>query len=242
MVRFEHSGDIWRDFPALVPGVLYATGITTDAEVGTDAYAATAKARLASSAEGELPEIQAWRRAFAQMGLKPTQYRCAAESLLRRFRKEGSLPRLHPLVDLCNAVSMAFAVPVAVLDAGQIAWPLEVRYAAGDEEYLTFGGQTEHPAAGEVIFADQAGRAHARRWTNRQSGRSAVRDSTATVLIVAEALHDGASAAMPELTATLAAEIAATWPTKPRTAVLTAARPRFVHDPEDSLVRRDQEP
>ena len=55
------------------------------------------------------------------MGLKPTQYRCAAESLLRRFRKEGSLPRLHPLVDLCNAVSLAFAVPVAVLDAGRIA-------------------------------------------------------------------------------------------------------------------------
>ena len=76
-----------------------------------------------------MPEIQAWRRAFAAMGLKPTQYRCAAESLLRRFRKEGSLPRLHPLVDLCNAVSLAFAIPVAVLDVAEIAWPLEVRYA-----------------------------------------------------------------------------------------------------------------
>ena len=116
------------------------------------------------------------------MGLKPTQYRCASESLLRRFRKEGSLPRLHPLVDLCNAVSLAFAIPVAALDAGRIAWPLEVRYAAGDEDYLTFGGDTEHPAAGEVIFADQAGQAHARRWTNRQSGRSAVRDATSAVL------------------------------------------------------------
>jgi len=89
------------------------------------------------------------------MGLKPTQYRCAAESLLRRLRTQGSLPRLHPLVDLCNAVSLAFAVPVAVLDADRIAWPLEVRYATGDEDYLTFGGETEHPAPGEVIFADQ---------------------------------------------------------------------------------------
>ena len=124
------------------------------------------------------------------MGLKPTQYRCAAESLLRRFRKEGSLPRLHPLVDLCNAVSLAFAVPVAVLDADQVAWPLEVRYASGDEDYLTFGGEVEHPAPGEVIFADQAGQAHARRWTNRQSGRSAVSPATSTVLIVAEALHE----------------------------------------------------
>ena len=25
---FQHSAQIWRDFPALVPGVLYAEGIT----------------------------------------------------------------------------------------------------------------------------------------------------------------------------------------------------------------------
>jgi DNA/RNA-binding domain of Phe-tRNA-synthetase-like protein len=181
MMDFQHSGDIWRDFPALVAGVLYAEGVDRDVEVGAraDRFAAVAKARLADGPESELPEIQAWRRAFTKMGLKPTQYRCAAESLLRRFRKEGSLPRLHPLVDLCNAVSLAFAIPVAVLDVGRVTWPLVVRYAAGDEDYLTFGGDTEHPAAGEVIFADRGGRAHARRWTNRQSGLSAVRDSTA---------------------------------------------------------------
>jgi DNA/RNA-binding domain of Phe-tRNA-synthetase-like protein len=227
---FQHSASIWRDFPALVPAVLYADGITGDAPVGpaADRFAAIAKSRLAAvAAESELPEIQAWRRAFAQMGLKPTQYRCASESLLRRFRKEGSLPRLHPLVDLCNAVSLAFAVPVAVLDASAIAGPLEVRYATGDESYLTFAGEIEHPPAGEVIFADQAGQAHARRWTNRQSGLSAVRDSTARTLIVAEALHDSAPADMAELIAALTAEIQAAWSITPRAAVLTATSPRF---------------
>jgi DNA/RNA-binding domain of Phe-tRNA-synthetase-like protein len=226
-MQFGHSAGIWRDFPALVPGVLYAEAITGDVTADTDRLTAIAKARLADGPESEFPEIQAWRRAFATMGLKPTQYRCAAESLLRRFRKEGSLPRLHPVVDLCNAASLAFAIPVAVLDAAQVAWPLEVRYAAGDENYLTFRGDTEHPAAGEVIFADQAGRAHARRWTNRQSGLSAVRDSTGAVLIVAEALHDQAPADVRELTAALAAELAATWSVTPLTAFLTAAEPRF---------------
>ena len=239
---FQHSAQLWRDFPALVPGVLYVDGITTSpaaasgqtspaaaagpiSPAATDRYAAIAKTRLATvTAESELPEIQAWRRAFAQMGLKPTQYRCASESLLRRFRKEGSLPALHPLVDLCNAVSLAYAIPVAVLDAAQITGPLEVRYATGEEEYLTFAGDTEHPAPGEVIFADQAGQAHARRWTNRQSGRSAVRETTSIALIVAEALHDSASADVPDLIAVLAAELQAL---KPQTAILTAAAPRF---------------
>ena len=224
---FQHAAALWRDFPALVPGVLYAEGITADAAPDTDPYIATAKARLADGPESEFPEIQAWRRAFARMGLKPTQYRCAAESLLRRFRKEGSLPRLHPLVDLCNAVSLAFAVPVAVLDADQVAWPLEVRYASGHEDYLTFGGEVEHPAPGEVIFADQAGQAHARRWTNRQSGQSAVSPATSTVLIVAEALHEGAALTIAELIETLAAQIAKAWTATPQTAVLTPASPRF---------------
>lgn len=101
--------------------------------------------------------MQAWRRGFSRMGLKPTQYRCAAESLLRRYRKEGSLPQLHPLVDLCNAASLAFAIPVAAFDVAHISGNLEVRRATGDETYLTFSGQTEHPGAGEVIFADDAG-------------------------------------------------------------------------------------
>src|SRR5207237_5536508 len=57
-----------------------------------------ARERLsAAGTESELPEIQAWRRTFSALGLKPTQYRCASESLLRRFRKEGSLPAIHPL-------------------------------------------------------------------------------------------------------------------------------------------------
>jgi len=224
---FQHAAAIWRDFSSLVPGVLYAEGITADAAPDPDHYNKIAQARLADGPESEFPEIQAWRRAFARMGLKPTQYRYAAESLLRRFRIQGSLPRLHPLVDLCNAVSLAFAVPIAVLDAAEIAWPLEVRYAAGDEDYMTFGGQTEHPAPGEVIFADRAGQAHARRWTNRQSGRSAVSAATGTVLIVAEALHEQAPSDVPELIETLTAEIGAAWAAQPRAAILTPASPRF---------------
>jgi DNA/RNA-binding domain of Phe-tRNA-synthetase-like protein len=227
-MQFQHSADIWRDFPHLVPGAVYVDGITGTAQVSADRFCAAAAARLATVAtESELPEIQAWRRAFAQMGLKPTQYRCASESLLRRFRKEGSLPALHPLVDLCNAISLAYAIPVAVLDADQITGSLEVRYATGEEEYLTFAGDIEHPAPGEVIFADQAGQAHARRWTNRQSGRSAVRDTTNTALIVAEALHDQAPDDIPELIKNLEAA----WSPTAQAAVLTASSPTFTFGP-----------
>jgi DNA/RNA-binding domain of Phe-tRNA-synthetase-like protein len=228
-VHFCHSSDVWRDYPELVPGVLAADAITRDAPLRPRIAELTAfaEARLATHSEGELPEIQAWRRVFSRMGLKPTQYRCASEALLRRFRKESSLPRIHPLIDLCNAASLAFAIPVAVFDVAKIAEYLEVRYASGSELYVAFSGDTEHPDPGEVIFADGAGRAHARRWTNRQSGYSAVTDDTARVLIVAEAVHASARADVEKLMATLVDEIEATWSVSPESRMLTNASARF---------------
>ena len=170
---FQHSAQLWRDFPDLVPVALSVGGITPEADVA-DAVARYWAAVRTSPLESELPQIQAWRRAFTAMGLKPTQYRCASEALLRRFRKEGALPSLHPLVDLCNAISIAFAVPVAAIDLASVSGDLEVRYASGAEKYLTFGGEVEQPSPGEVSFVDEQGNAHARRWTNRQSGLSEI--------------------------------------------------------------------
>ncbi len=134
---------------------------------------------------------------------------------------------MHPLVDVCNAVSLAFAIPVAVFDVDRISRGLEVRYAAGDEDYLTFAGETEHPSPHEVIFADQARQVHARRWTNRQSGLSAVQASTATALIVTEAMHDTAAPDVAELIATITAELSAIWSITPAATVLSQSAPRF---------------
>ena len=227
---FEHSSDIWRQFPELVVGVIQTAGISADADVDAPIAELTeiARGRLGNGSESLLPEVQAWRRVFSRMGLKPTQYRCASESLLRRFRKEGELPRIHPLIDLCNAASLAFATPVAAFDVAAVAGYIEVRHATGDERYLSFTGEIEHPDPGEVIFADAAGQVHARRWTHRQSGLSAIRPTTSDVLIVAEAMHDSAATDVPALIDALAGRITTAWSVEPRTAILSADDPRFI--------------
>lgn len=225
---FEHTPEIWREFPELAAGVIQVGGITSAANVDPAVadLIEIARTRLESTTESQLPEIQAWRRAFARMGLKPTQYRCASESLLRRFRKEGSLPRLHPLIDLCNATSLAFAIPVAVFDISAIDDHIEVRHAIGDERYLSFAGEIEQPDPGEVIFADASANVHARRWTHRQSGASAIRATSSDVLIVSEAMHDNAADDVRALLEALSGRISATWQTESRTAMPTASAPR----------------
>ncbi|MFF8726358.1 B3/4 domain-containing protein [Streptomyces sp. NPDC015171] len=229
-VLFRHADPVRAAYPELSAGVLYAAGVGAPADTRQRAavYTARALARLVRTTEGEFPEVLAWRRAFSRMGLRPTQYRSASESLLRRLRKEGELPRIHPLVDLCNAISVAYAVPVAALDVDRISGPLlEVRPARGDETYTAFGGAVEHPAPGEMTFVDSAGRAHARRWTHRQSGHSAVGTHTGRVLVVAEAMHDGGADVVAEVLKTIAEEVTAHWDATTATASLTPEAPEF---------------
>jgi DNA/RNA-binding domain of Phe-tRNA-synthetase-like protein len=227
--HFAHSPAIWRQFPELVPGVLVAADIRPDVEVGAllTPWHERARERLRQGPESELPEVAAWRRAYARMGLKPTQYRSAAEALLRRLRREGGVPGLHPLVDLCNAVSLAFALPVAVFDVARVAGYLEVRHATGGEQHVGTRGETESPEVGEVIFADAANHAHARRWTFRQSQHSTVRPETRQVLIVSEGLHATAKADVPALLEALARDIATTWAAPQEPTILTATSSRL---------------
>ena len=232
-MEFSHASQIWADFPELAAGAAAITGISpspaaVDAVAGrVKSFCAVADDRLASSSVAELPEIQAWRRTFARMVLKPTQYRCASEALLRRYKKDRSLPSIHPLVDLCNAISLAYAIPIAVFDVDQISGSLRVRRADGTETYLAFSGEREQPYPGEVIFADDAGQVHARRWTNRQSALSAVSAATTTVLIVAEAMHDAAGEDIDALITTVAAELTAVWTEPVQTRLLRPAQPCF---------------
>lgn len=191
-MTFSYHSAIGQTHSKLFTGLVLLRNVPAELDF-TDAIMrleGDALRRLADSPEADLPAIRAWRAAFSTMGLKPTQYRCASEALLRRLRKDGALPKLTPVVDICNAASAAYAVPVAAFDLERIVGSLTVRPATGDETYLTFGGDTERPEPSEIIFADDSGAAHARRWTNRQSAASAISGKTRTALLVIEGLHD----------------------------------------------------
>ncbi|MCB9078031.1 MAG: hypothetical protein H6631_10600 [Anaerolineaceae bacterium] len=226
---FIHTPIIWQEFPQLVPGMLLVEDIHPQAEIGhlIQPLYQQARARLSQTSEGQMPEVSAWRRVYSQMGLKPTQYRSAAEALLRRFRKEDQLPSLHPLVDFCNAVSVAFALPIAVIDVAHVATFIEVRPAVGSEKYLAFSGEIETPPAGEIIFADAIDEVHARRWTFRQSRRSTISPETRQALIVSEAMHETGLTDMKLLLDTLISGSTELYTAPQKHAILSLEAPRF---------------
>jgi DNA/RNA-binding domain of Phe-tRNA-synthetase-like protein len=198
VARFRYHPEIVARFPAIVGGVVHADRVRNGPSSPelVEAFAAEQRAvlaRLGDTSLSEVSSLAAWRRAFRAFGVDPTAYRSAAEALLRRLTKQGSIPSINTLVDIGNLVSIRYGLPVAMFDLGSIAGGLTVRFATGDESFTDLGsGTTEQPEPGEVIFIDDAGHVAARRWCWRQSTESASSASTTEVLVTVEGHHDDA--------------------------------------------------
>jgi DNA/RNA-binding domain of Phe-tRNA-synthetase-like protein len=201
MTTFRYDAAILQRFPTLVGGVIVATDLHNGPapEPLREDYAReqrSALARVGAMPLSQTPSLAAWRTVFRGFGVDPTQCRSAAEALLRRLTKKGDIPSINLLVDVGNLISIRYALPVAIFELDALSGPLAVRFAEGSERYTPLGepGTVEHPAAGEVIFADATGLVFAERWCWRQSDESAARESTTRALITVEGHHEGARA------------------------------------------------
>lgn len=234
MVRFSYDPAIVARFPDVVGGVIHADGVANGpapAEL-TAAFVAEQHAvreRIGATPLSELPTLAAWRAVFRGFDVNPTKYRSAAEALLRRLTKQGELPSINTLVDLANLVSIRYALPVAVFDQRAIRGGTTVRLAHGGEVWADLGSSTtEHPEAGEVIFADEDDMVSARRWCWRQSRASAARDDTSDILVTVEGHHavaaDDVDRALRDLQSLLGTHAAAAAASSD---ILDAAHPTF---------------
>ncbi len=213
MRSFAYDPAITERFPTIVGGVVHAVRIkngpsSADLVEAFRAEQAAVLARIGATPLSELPTLAAWRRAFRAFGVDPTAYRSAAEALLRRLTKQGSIPSINTPVDLGNLVSIRYGLPVAVFDQQAMTGGTTVRFATGAETFTDLGsGERESPEPGEVIFVDEAGLVCARRWCWRQSAESASGPTTTEILVTVEGHHDdaanGIAAAVADLEALL---------------------------------------
>jgi DNA/RNA-binding domain of Phe-tRNA-synthetase-like protein len=163
-------------------------------------------AKIGATPLSEIESLAGWRAAFRLFGVDPTQYRNAAEALLRRLTKKGDIPGINAVVDICNLVSIRYALPVAAFDLAAVSGGITVRFAAGNERFTNLSDAgIEQPVPGEVIFIDEGGLVVARRWCWRQSEESAAGESTRQALFTIEAQHAGGKAAVSQALADLQA-------------------------------------
>src|SRR6266849_8068099 len=195
MKVFQYHPDILARYPAVVGGVILAQGMTngptpTSLQAMYQAEQQATLQRIGNTPLSQITSLAAWRNAMRGFGVDPTQYRSAAEALLRRLTKKGDIPSINLLVDLGNLVSIRYALPVAVFDTSFLNGAVTVHFADGSERYTTLGqDELEHPEPGEVVFSDGTKLVIGSRWCWRQSDQSAAQQETTQAIITVEAHH-----------------------------------------------------
>jgi len=174
----------------------------------SDEIIATVRAPKPWPAWGDA-HLDAWRAAYRGFGAKPQRTPSSAEALARRIHGDGQLPTINAVVDLYNALSVRFAIPIGGENvAAYVGDPL-LKLATGHETFDTVKDGSpclETVPAGEVVWADERG-ATCRRWNWRQGLRTRIDATTTRMWFVLERLEPMPMPALFEAGGLLAATL-----------------------------------
>lgn len=182
----------WPDFRVMVIVVDGIDQAAIAASIDADQPSPLSLAEAAIRERGitdwtEHPHIVQWNDAYRDFGAKPKRTSPSVLALLRRL--EGGLPRIDPVTDLYNSISVSHVLPIGGEDFSAYVGNPRLAIATGDEPFDTIdkGEQVlDHPVPGEVIWRDDAG-VTCRRWNWRQGVRTRITANTTTALFILEA-------------------------------------------------------
>jgi DNA/RNA-binding domain of Phe-tRNA-synthetase-like protein len=103
----------------------------------------------------DLPTARAYRDFFWRVGVDPTKNRPAAEALIRRILRGGTIPNINTLVDAYNLASIKTEIALAAFDLDRLKGDLLMRFAEKGEEFMGIGMQKPIVLqGGEIVVSD----------------------------------------------------------------------------------------
>lgn len=194
-MKFKITDDIFGKLPDMYVGVAVATGIDNSKdypqiETMLDQNMAEAKERFNDVNVKQDPQIVPYREAFRKIDINPNRYPCSVEALFKRLSKGKDLPHINPLVDLNNAISMKYTLPMGTHTLDGIQDDIEMRLAEEGDTFEALGsGKIESPDEGEVVYA-VGHEVRTRRWTWRQSKFGMITSETKKVFFPIDGFSD----------------------------------------------------
>ncbi|WP_370977461.1 B3/B4 domain-containing protein [Enterobacter ludwigii] len=180
--------------------ILVEAAPITQPDVASAALAQACQQVLSDDVAWAEAHLSAWDDVFRAFGAKPKRTPCSASALRKRVLKEGALPPLDPVVDIYNAISIRYAIPVGGENLAAYAGAPRLTLAEGNEPFDTLKeGQPviEYPDAGEVIWRDDIG-VTCRRWNWRQGVRTRLDSQAQHMWFILESLPSMPLSALQE--------------------------------------------
>jgi len=157
------------------------------------------------------PRIQAWRRAIARCGLKPSTYKSSPEQLAGRLLRGKGISTPLPVVNAYCAVSVRHLAPLGGYDLRRLPGPvITLRLARpGEDLFQPLGGRPEDmPLTGDVAVYACGSEVICWAFNHRDSARTCLEAGTDEAVFFSEAAapeqHAGLEAALRDLADLLA--------------------------------------
>lgn len=173
-MRFIVQEEVFNKLESLCFGVVVAKGIdnkTTYPKIDDLFTQSMEKARqyFANTKIKEHETIIPYREAFLDLGFNPNKFLCSIEALVTRIAKGAQLPHINNVVDLANAISLQYILPIGAHDLDKLQGDLTVRYSVQGDVFVPFGmTEAESLEPGELVYVS-GNQVKTRKWIWRQS-------------------------------------------------------------------------
>lgn len=176
---FEALGDVCF-------GVVFAQNVDNRKQYGEVAALLaqsirTTEEKFTAARVKEAVEIAPYRAAFATLGINANKYLSSIEAMAQRIEKKKGFPAINPVVDLGNAISLKYLVPLGAHDVDSAAGDIMVRFSRAGDRFTPFGETSEEVLEpGELIYSAGA-KVKTRRWVWRQSEEGKITEASRNI-------------------------------------------------------------
>jgi len=136
------------------------------------------------------PRIKPWRMAFSKLNISGSKFPSSIESMARRVLRGDPFPKINPLVDLYNSLSLKYLVPMGGHDLDTLKGNIYLRFAEGWEPFTPMGGgETMMVPKGELVYRDDQ-EVLTRNWVWRQCEKDKATEKTKNIFIPIDVLGE----------------------------------------------------
>src|SRR4030067_2383236 len=114
-MNFSIQKELFDPLPDLTIGMVVALGLdNTRPSEGVDALFARTieemRRTFSTDKAQDHPRIKPWRTAFSKLNISGSKFPTSIESMTRRVLKGDPIPKINPLVELYNSLSLKYLV------------------------------------------------------------------------------------------------------------------------------------
>lgn len=193
-MKFSVSKEVFKKMDNVCFGIVAAKGINNEknaevTELLKNSIEST-EIKFQDKRVKEVEEIVYYRDSFMKLGINPNKFMSSIEAIITRVAKKKGLPNINSIVDLGNAVSLKYLVPLGAHDIDSAEEDIYLRFSRKGDIFIPFGeNEAECLEDGELIYA-VGNKVKTRRWIWRQSEQGKITKESKNIFFPIDGFKD----------------------------------------------------